>query len=168
MKHCGVFPAAMSHDYTLQKLAFKCPLNKNIILTLITAALVSLVSCTNGLTIAGRSKDCCLGRANTRCGGIAVQEAKDTGTSVLVQDPLRYHLTSSTVTVLSHFPYIRRSLGWTRSHNDSLTHSLTHQQRRNRSGVQAPPPTSCLQQVPPEFSFVLRPLLSLFKIEIKK
>lgn len=43
------------------------------ILTLIIAALLSLVSWTNGLMTAGKSRDCCLGKAPTRCGGIVVQ-----------------------------------------------------------------------------------------------
>lgn len=34
-------------------------------------ALESLVSWTKGLMTAGSSRDCCLGRADTRCGGIA-------------------------------------------------------------------------------------------------
>lgn len=34
------------------------------------AVLDNLVSWTNGLMTAGRSRDCCLGRADTRCGGI--------------------------------------------------------------------------------------------------
>lgn len=48
------------------------------LLTLMTVALLSLVSWTNGLMTAGSSSDCCRGRANTRCGGIAVQRTEPT------------------------------------------------------------------------------------------
>lgn len=82
-------------------------MNLHAILTFITVALVSLVSWTNGLMTAGSSRDCCLGRANTRCGGIAVQWKKKQEKVCVgcfyVEAPLCYHLTSSVRTRLSHF-----------------------------------------------------------------
>lgn len=58
------------------------------ILTLIIAALLSLVSWTNGLMTAGKSRDCCLGKAPTRCGGIVVQWAKWQAADVLICSPV--------------------------------------------------------------------------------
>lgn len=82
--------------------------NTSIILTFMIVALGNSVSCTNGLMIAGRSRDCCLGSANTRCGGIAVQEA-GTRAAVVYRRRGVIIVTSSTVTTLCRFLLITRT-----------------------------------------------------------
>lgn len=84
-----------------------------------TAVLVSLVSWTNGLRTAGWSRDCCLGTANTRCGGIAaVQNKREAADSCVLL--VSFHFLNGGGGLHSFFPFEA-------THNAHITERGTRQ-----------------------------------------